>query len=122
MLGGLLVILVCQLIGDLIVQATGLPVPGPVVGMLLFLVWLLVRKPAEDAVEVRAADGLIAYLPLFFVPAGIGIIAYVPQLLAECLPITLGLFLSWMVALLVTGAVATLFVRGRTPAVRKGRS
>ena len=45
-LGGLLVILVCQLIGDLIVRATGLPVPGPVVGMLLFLVWLLVRKPA----------------------------------------------------------------------------
>ncbi len=122
MLGGLLVILVCQLIGDLIVRATGLPVPGPVVGMLLFLVWLLVRKPAEDAVEVRAADGLIAYLPLFFVPAGIGIIAYVPQLLAEWLPITLGLFLSWLVALLVTGAVATLFVRGRTPAVRKGRS
>ena len=122
MLGGLLVILVCQLIGDLIVRATGLPVPGPVVGMLLFLVWLLVRKPAEDAVEVRAADGLIAYLPLFFVPAVIGIIAYVPQLLAEWLPITLGLFLSWLVALLVTGAVATLFVRGRTPAVRKGRS
>ena len=117
-LGGLLLVLACQLVGEFVVRSFGLPIPGPVLGMVLFLVWLLVRRPAEDAGEVRAADGLLWYLPLFFVPAGVGILVYLPDLLAQWLPVTLGLFLSWLVALLVTGAVATLFVRGRAGGVR----
>ena len=34
------VILGCQLIGELVVTGTGLPVPGPVVGMALLFVSL----------------------------------------------------------------------------------
>ena len=49
MLGGLVVILICQLVGVFVVSATGLPVPGPVVGMVLFLVILLVRRPPVSA-------------------------------------------------------------------------
>lgn len=116
MLGGLLLILVCQLVGEFVVRTLGLPVPGPVAGMVLFLGWLLLRNPGPDAGEVRAADGLLTYLPLFFVPAGVGIVVHVPELLAQWLPITVGLLASWLVALAVTGAVASLFVRGRAGA------
>ena len=48
-LGGLLLVLACQLVGEFVVRSFGLPIPGPVLGMVLFLVWLLVRRPAEDA-------------------------------------------------------------------------
>lgn len=113
MLGGLLLILVCQLVGEFVVRALGLPLPGPVAGLVLFLAWLLVRRPSEDAAEVRAATGLLAYLPLFFVPPGVGILVYGPELLAHWLPVTVGLVVSWAVALLVTGAVASVFVRRR---------
>lgn len=111
MLGGLLLILVCQLVGEFVVRSLGIPVPGPVVGMVLFVAWLLVRRPAPAAGEIRAADGLLAYLPLFFVPAGVGIVVYLPDLLAQWLPVTVGLVGSWLVALLVTGAVASMFAR-----------
>lgn len=118
MLGGLVLILVCQLVCEFVVRAFGLPLPGPVLGLVLFLGWLLVRRPEPDAGEVRAADGLLTYLPLFFVPPGIGIVVHLPALLANWLPVTLGMVASWAVALLLTGAVATLFVRGRAGGVR----
>lgn len=118
MLGGLLLILVCQLVGEFVVRTFALPIPGPVLGLVLFLGWLLLRHPAADAAEVRAADSLLTHLPLFFVPAGIGIVVHLPELLAQWLPVTLGMVLSWFVALLVTGVVATLFVRGRAGGVR----
>lgn len=118
MLGGLLLILVCQLAGEFVVRTFGFPVPGPVLGLVFFLGWLSFRRPDADAAEVKAADGLLTYLPLFFVPAGIGIVVYLPELLAQWLPVTLGMTLSWLVALVVTGAVASLFVRDRAGGVR----
>lgn len=108
MLGGLLLILVCQLVGVFVVEATGIPVPGAVVGMVLFLGVLAVRRPGEDSGVVRAADGLLRYLPLFFVPAGAGIILYLPTLAEQWLPVTGGLVLSWLVALVVPAVVATV--------------
>ena len=43
MLHALTLILVCQLIGEVGVLVTGLPVPGPVIGMLLLLGWLFLK-------------------------------------------------------------------------------
>ncbi len=107
MLGGLLLILVCQLAGVFVVTATGIPVPGAVVGMVLFLGVLVVRRPEEGSGAMRAADGLLRYLPLFFVPAGAGIVLYLPTLAEQWLPVTGGLLLSWLVALVVPAVVAT---------------
>ncbi len=111
MLGGLLLILVCQLVGEFVVRAFGFPLPGPVLGLVLFLGWLLLRRPDADSGEVRAADGLLVYLPLFYVPPGIGIIVLLPTVVANWVPLLLGMVGSWVVALVVTGLVASLFVR-----------
>ncbi|HJS37535.1 MAG TPA: LrgB family protein [Burkholderiales bacterium] len=43
MIGAFTLLLVYQLIGELLVYLTGLPVPGPVVGMLLLFVTLVAR-------------------------------------------------------------------------------
>jgi holin-like protein len=52
MLVAITVLLVYQLIGEIAVIAFGLPVPGPVVGMALLFVSLIVRGSPRDLVDV----------------------------------------------------------------------
>lgn len=112
-LAGLITLLACQLVGEVVVRLTGLVVPGPVVGMLLFLVVLRWRKPAEESGLVRAPDLLLRHLQLLFVPAGVGIVVHLGVLRAEALPIAGGLWLSWLAGFLATAWTATLLVRRR---------
>lgn len=115
MVRGLLVLVVCQLIGEFVVVAVGAPVPGPVVGLVLLLVVLKVRRPRPQAPVVKAADGLLAHLQLLFVPAGAGVVAYLPLLAGSWLHILGGLVAGWLAALLSTAAAgtATLAVQAR---------
>lgn len=110
MLRGLLALLGCQILGEAAVRVTGLEVPGPVVGMVLFLVVLRVRRPAEDAALVAAPALLLRHLQLLFVPAGVGIIVHLDRLRADAVPLAAGLWISWLLGLAVTGfVVAGLF-------------
>jgi holin-like protein len=111
MILGFLALLACQLIGQFLVDAVDLPVPGPVVGMVLLLVVLLVRRPALDSGTVRAADALLRHLQLLFIPAGVGLIAYLRLIGAQWWPIVAGIVVSWLVALLVTAGIGTAVVR-----------
>jgi holin-like protein len=43
MIASLSLILLCQLIGEVMVRGIGLPIPGPVVGLMLLLLMLLAR-------------------------------------------------------------------------------
>ncbi len=115
MITGLIVLLVCQLIGDFTVHALDVPIPGPVVGMVLLFVVLQVRRPGRDSGVVRAADGLLRHLQLLFIPAGVGIIQYLPVLAGAWLPVIAGLVISWLAVLLVTAGtgVGTLQLEAR---------
>lgn len=111
MILGFLALLACQLIGQFLVDAVALPVPGPVVGMVLLLAVLLVRKPSLHSGTVRAADALLRHLQLLFIPAGVGLIAYLRLIGAQWWPIVAGIVTSWLIALLVTAGVGTAVVR-----------
>lgn len=111
MVVGLIVLLVCQLAGEIVVRVLDLPVPGPVVGMLVFLVVLRVRRPAPESGLVRAPQALLRHLPLLYVPAGVGVVAFLPLLGRQAVPVTGGLVLSWAVGLLVTAGTAALLLR-----------
>lgn len=57
MLSGVLILLGCQLAGELIVVALGLPVPGPVVGMLLLVAGLLLwRRQVPEALPAGGGN------------------------------------------------------------------
>ena len=43
MIASLSLILLCQLAGEVFVRSLGLPMPGPVIGLMLLLVLLLAR-------------------------------------------------------------------------------
>ena len=101
MLEALTLILVCQLAGEVTTRAFGLPVPGPVLGMLLLLAWLWFKGGVSDEVG-RTADALLGNLSLLFVPAGVGIMVHWDKVQAQWLAITAALVFGTLVTILVT--------------------
>src|SRR5690606_6957861 len=71
MLDGLLLLLLFQFLGEMLVPFTGLPVPGPVAGMVLLLVAPLVRAQALERIA-PAAPALGSNLVRLFCPIAIG--------------------------------------------------
>lgn len=117
MIVGLLWLLGCQLAGTAIVELTGIPLPGPVVGMLLlFVVLVLRRRDGEDDPVIQVGDYFLSHLQLFFIPAGVGVIAYLAVIRDAALPIVVALLGSWLLGLATVGWVLTLFLR-RVPQV-----
>jgi holin-like protein len=95
-----------QLLGELVVRVGDLPVPGPVVGMLLLFVFLRVRRYDDEGSIVRAGSALLRHLQLFFIPAGVGVVAYVGVLGRDALPIGVAMLGSWLLGLVVIGWTA----------------
>jgi len=102
MLNYLTLIFGCQLIGELIAAATGWPVPGPVIGMALLFVGLLVHGGVPGGLG-GVADSLIGNLSLLFVPAGVGVMQHARLIGSELLPISVALVVSTVLAIGVTG-------------------
>ncbi|MGH3352919.1 MAG: CidA/LrgA family protein [Nocardioides sp.] len=112
MISGLLWLLGCQLVGTVIVDVTGIPLPGPVVGMLLLFIVLVVRRrDAEKDPIIQVGDYFLSHLQLFFIPAGVGVIVYLAIIRDAALPITVALLGSWLLGLATVGWVLSLFLR-----------
>ncbi len=105
---GFAILLVCQLAGEVASRGLGLPVPGPVLGLVLLVaglaVWGRRRSDADVAASPvgRVGDGLLASLGLLFVPAGVGVIQYGGLMRAQALPLALSLVGSTALTLVVT--------------------
>ncbi|HUN99414.1 MAG TPA: CidA/LrgA family protein [Bradyrhizobium sp.] len=112
MMMAFLTLIGCQLAGELVRSAIGLPVPGPVIGMFLLAAVLAFRSRYSKLGESdfgssleRTADTLIGSMGLLFVPAGVGIISEAGLLRQEWLPIVAALLGSTILGLLATGLV-----------------
>ena len=97
-LAGVTWLLLFQCAGELVSRLLGLPVPGPVVGMLLLFIALLARRRIPDSIGA-AADALAKHLSLLFVPAGVGVMMYFGRLAGEWLAIAVALLVSTIVAI-----------------------
>ncbi len=112
MLAALTLLLACQTVGEIVVQLLGLPVPGPVIGMLLLFVMLLARGEAPEWLRTTS-QALLSHLSLLFVPAGVGVMLHFKRLGNEWLPISVGLVASTVVTIGVTALVMQALVRRR---------
>ena len=110
MLGFMTLLLCCQLVGELIVLASGLPLPGPVLGMVILFVGLLARGGVPDDLQALAG-GLLRHLSLLFVPAGVGVMLHLALIADEWLAITLSLVLSTALTVAVTAGVMVCLQR-----------
>ena len=106
----LALLLTCQLLGEVFVLWTALPIPGPVIGMLLLFAGLVVRGGGPKGLG-RVVDGLLAHLALLFVPAGVGVMLHLGALRQEWLAITVALVASTLLTLAVTGLIMAVLIR-----------
>ncbi|MDI3323659.1 CidA/LrgA family protein [Pontibacterium granulatum] len=100
MVVGFLILIACQLMGEIIVFSLDIPVPGAVVGMVLLLIGLMVRGEVERGLRT-SAEGLLSILPLMLVPAGVGLMVHFQLIAAEWVAILVALVLSTFVTLLL---------------------
>ncbi len=104
MLAYLTLLLVCQLIGEVIARLAGLPVPGPVLGMVILFAGLLLNGGLPDGLE-KVGGALLEHLSLLFVPAGVGVMTHLSLVRAEWVPITAALLASTVITIAVTALV-----------------
>lgn len=109
MVNALTWLVVCQFAGEVTARALGLPLPGPVLGLLLLLAALVIRKRlgrGEPPPELKStAQGLLGYLGLLFVPAGVGVVTQLDVIGANLLPVAVAIAVSTLLGLIVTGWV-----------------
>jgi putative effector of murein hydrolase LrgA (UPF0299 family) len=104
LINGITLLLIYQLAGEVSVRLLGLPVPGPVMGMVMLFITLMIRGQIAKAVE-PASTALLSHLSLLFVPAGVGLIVHFNRLGNEWLPISVTLLLSTVITMAVTALV-----------------
>lgn len=114
MVGALGILLVFQLVGEVLARSLGVPIPGPVIGMLLLVALLLVRGSTPPHLT-QTATGLLGHLSLLFVPAGVGVMVHLGTLQRALLPLLLTLLGSTLITVVVTAWTLTLLRRWRTP-------
>ncbi|CAN5383817.1 CidA/LrgA family protein [soil metagenome] len=104
MINTITTLLVFQTLGEFLTSALGLPIPGPVLGMVLLFCYLIWKRDAVDKLAPSTSQ-LLAHMSVFFVPAGVGIIVHIERISNELLPITVALAASTVLSIIVTGAV-----------------
>ncbi|WP_242441644.1 CidA/LrgA family protein [Pseudoalteromonas piscicida] len=104
---GFAVILGCLFSAKWVVQITGLQLPAALLGMI-FLLILLMTKIIKTEWLAPAAEPILKYMALFFIPAGVGLVEH------------LGLFQShWPMLLLLLFGVPTVSLVLLSPIVKK---
>ena len=118
MLTGFLILMSFELLGESLQAAFHLPVPGPVLGMfLLALVLVVAEKSAVPGVTAMLeklrllSHSLLSWMGLFFVPVGSGLLAERGLLARAWLPILAAVTGSTIISILASGLVMHFFVR-----------
>jgi holin-like protein len=109
-INGITLLLLYQLAGEICVLLLGLPLPGPVLGMIMLLITLIIRGRVDESLD-GSSTALLSHLSLLFVPAGVGIMVHFERIAGEWLPITVALLLSTLVTMAATAAIMLLATR-----------
>lgn len=104
LLRGLVLIVAIFFLGTAL-HRVGVPIPGGVLGLLLFYAALLTGILKLTWVE-RAANLLLRHMVLLFVPLTVGLIGLGPVLSRQAVAILVSLVVSFLCVLLTTGLLA----------------
>jgi holin-like protein len=110
MLFALATLLVFQCLGEGVSYLFGLPVPGPVIGMLLLLAFLVARPKTAEVIEPTALE-LLRHLSLLFVPAGVGIMVSASAVSGDLFAVVVSIAVSTTLAIAVTALVMRTLLR-----------
>ena len=101
MLHAITLLFLCQLAGEVLVRAAGIPFPGPVLGMGLMFTGLLAAGRSGPALDATA-DAILRNFSLLFVPAAVGVMQQAGLIAANWLAISVALVASTALTLVVT--------------------
>lgn len=101
---GLLILLLFLLLGSALQIFFALPLPASILGMLLLLVFLVVRGKTPESLS-NISRTLSPLLPLFIIPVSVGIITQKPLLKEYGIELILIMAVS-----LIPGALVTAWI------------
>lgn len=104
-----LILFICFL-GEAVHKVLGIPIPGSVIGMVLLFLCLCARIIKLEMIS-EIAGFLINHLAFFFIPAGVGLLAYMNVLKNSWVPIVGISFITTVIVLIVTGYTVQLLKR-----------
>ena len=111
MLNSIFIILLFQLMGEFIQKFFEFSIPGPVIGLVFLLSVLLIIKKinkkheAIDTNLVISAENLLSYLPLLFIPVGVGVVMHLSLLEENLVSVLLVIVFGTLLTLAFTGYV-----------------
>ena len=111
MLKSIFIVFFFQLIGEFLQKLFTLTLPGPVIGMLFLLTSLLIfkkHKIFKNKIEkqlVYFSEVLTSYLPLLFVPVGVGVVMHLSYLKSNYLAILFIIFVSTLLTIGLTAFI-----------------
>ena len=110
LLRGLTWLVLFQLLGTAINHLFLSMLPGPIIGLVLLLAYLMLRGEVSAPLS-EAASSLLRYLPLLLVPPAVGVMVYAKDIAADFWAIVGALVLSLVVAMGFVGVLMQRMVK-----------
>ncbi|WP_017903118.1 CidA/LrgA family protein [Pseudomonas asplenii] len=110
LLRGLTWLVLFQLLGTAINHLCVPMLPGPIIGLLLLLAFLLIRGGVGASLN-EAATSLLRYLPLLLVPPAVGVMVYAREIAADFWAIVGSLVLSVLISMALVGVLMNWLIR-----------
>jgi len=104
LLRGLTWLVLFQLLGTAINHLLVPILPGPIIGLVLLLIFLMLRGEVGTPLS-EASASLLRYLPLLLVPPAVGVMVYAADIVADFWAIVGTLVLSLVLAMAFCGVL-----------------
>ena len=120
MLNSIFLIFLFQLIGELVQKVLELNIPGPVIGLILLLTTLLLSKKYDHKLIqnlkvnlISSAEKLVHYIPLFFLPVGVGVVMHLSFLEDNLVKVLLIIVLGTLMTLALTALLMEKLLKNK---------
>jgi len=120
MLNSIFLIFLFQLIGELVQKVLELNIPGPVIGLILLLTSLLLSKKYDHKLIknlkinlINSAENLVHYIPLFFLPVGVGVVMHLSFLEGSLVKVLFIIVFGTLITLAITGLLMEKLLKNK---------
>lgn len=120
MLNSVFLIFLFQLIGELVQKVLELNIPGPVIGLILLLTSLLLSKKYDYKLIknlkinlINSAENLVHYIPLFFLPVGVGVVMHLSFLEGSLVKVLFIIVFGTLITLAITGLLMEKLLKNK---------
>ena len=117
LLRGLTWLVLFQLLGTALNHLVLSIIPGPIIGLVLLLAYLMARGEVSEPISL-AANSLLRYLPLLLVPPAVGVMVYADEIAQDFWAIVGSLVLSVLIAMVFAGWLMQRLVARQQPETR----